>query len=208
MTWITARAALDRDAQRQGANLVDLAADGLVRTKAAALTVGRADPQRDVELTAGFWRAMQKMTGSAYRDWVTGSFRTQITSDIGVMPVNAQRAMGVTFEQDDLDQYLPAPSWPLSLAPSPASSPAPTAAVPNDLARPRGRPRAAGWDLWIAQLALAVNDGDVKPDMLADRLIDHLNERLTKAGHEEMARSTVQSAVDAVLTAFRADAER
>lgn len=195
MTWITARTALDRDFQRQGANLVDLAADGLVRTKAAALTIGRADPQRDVELPTSFWRAMQRMTGSAYRDWIAGTFKTAIPDFTGLMPSGAQRAVGVSFEGADLDSYLPAAA---AVAPSPAVK-----TQVDD--KPRGRSRAKGWDAWIAQLALAVHEGDLTPGIRAEHLINRINERLTLAGQDEMARATVQSAVDAVLEAFRAD---
>lgn len=197
MAWINARAALDRDFQRQGANLVDLAADGLVRTKAAALTIGHADPQLDVELPTSFWRSMQRMTGSAYRDWTKGIFKTAKADFIGLMPSGAQRAIGVSFDGADLDIYLPAAS--VTASPHPAAKP-----QVDD--KPRGRSRAKGWDAWIAQLALAVNEGEVTPGTRAEHLINRINERLTLAGQDEMARATVQSAVDAVLEAFRADA--
>ncbi len=123
MEWITARSALDRDFQRQGANLVDLAADGLVRTKAVALTVGRADPSRDTELSPSFWREMQRVPGSAYRDWKTGTFKTAIADFVGVIPSGAQRAVGVSFNSDDLDTYLPAPSPSVAGSPSQALHP-------------------------------------------------------------------------------------
>jgi len=196
MGWITARSALDRDFQRQGANLVDLAADGLVRTKAKALTIGRADPCRDIELPPSFWREMQRLTSSAYRDWKAGTFNTAIADFTGVMPSNAQRAVGVSFNVDDLGSYLPA-------AVPPAPSPLPTKPQVDD--KPRGRSRAKGWDAWIAQLALAVNEGEVTPGTRAEHLINRINERLTLAGQDEMARATVQSAVDAVLEAIRTD---
>lgn len=196
MGWITARNALDRDFQRQGANLVDLAADGLVRTKAAALTIGRADPRRDIELTPSFWREMQRLTSTAYRDWKAGTFKTAIVDFTSVMPSNAQRAVGVSFDVDDLDTYLPA-----AVPPAPSSMPT----KPHVDEKPRGRSRAKGWDAWIAQLALAVNEGEVTPGIRAEHLINRINERLTLAGQDEMARATVQSAVDAILEAFRAD---
>jgi hypothetical protein len=196
LSWISARDALTRDFQRNGANLIDLAADGLVRSRAAALTSGRAPAERDAELSTNFWRAMQRLTGSAYRDWKTGTFKTGIPSFTGLLPAGAQRAVGVTFEKGDLDAHLPASGGGAARSPSVATA--------KEEMKPRGRPRANGWDAWIAELALAVHDGDVAGSMRADQLIDLINLRLTKSNQDEMPRTTVQSAVDSVLRAFRA----
>jgi hypothetical protein len=199
--WVPASEAFNRDFQRQGANVVNLAADGLLRSRAAALIIDRSPPQRDIELKTDFWNLMRRMTGSAYRDWKAGTFTTAIPNSVGIAPSGAQRAVGVQFHRSDMDAYLPDRQTGHSDAAR--AHPSPTSA-----AKPSGRPRAKGWDSWIAQLALAVFEGQVAADMRDDHLIDLINTRLSQAGHEEMSRATVQPAAKAVLEAFRADADQ
>lgn len=66
-----------------------------------------------------------------------------------------------------------------------------------------GRPRNETWNEWVTYLALTAADGDVQGKMTDSDLIKKIAERMAEDGLDELPRTTVQTAVAALLEVFR-----
>lgn len=169
---------------------------GLVRSRARHVD-GAGWPKNDdghVDLPEQFWRDQLPMTGSAYRDWVAGTFRATVRRGLrdGRFDVVAY---GVEFSDTDLGPLTGgrATSAAASAEPSP-----PTKAKGGG-----GRRRAAEWNDWIAALALLAADGKIQASLTQTELLKMVADKMAEWEINEMSRSTVQGAADRVLGAFR-----
>jgi hypothetical protein len=176
-----------------GKALLEFARDGDVRTRARRLisNPGKSNEysKDGQELGRDVWREFLR-TARHNSDWPLGVFEYEDRSvGMGVRPSPLRRLVGVEFSEADLRTLLG-----ISITPDRRVS---------DHSATKGRPRAGGWDDWIAALAILVFEGGVSGSMTETALHDAVADRLAQEGKDELSRSTVQSAVKAVLKAFR-----
>jgi predicted nucleotide-binding protein len=105
---------------------------GLIKAR-AKLFISQGVEHTDIEVPREFWAK----AGAALREnWVTGDFEKVVPGKMGNVRLDRrQRAFGVTFRRQDIEQLKPA-----SIAANPAPPPALTAANPASSRAPVQRP--------------------------------------------------------------------
>ena len=209
-TWVSAVAVYNLD--MHGNRVVQWAADGLVQSRCRLLKGLKipADADGRTPLPQAFWVGMLRRTGSEYRDWQGGTFRSGLRTGSFRDPEREVEAVKVEFLLSDVDDMT---DGKMSRAMARAN---PDAALlddqkPDSVAsaatnRRGGRGRSAKWEEWIAYAVLAVHRGDIGGHMTDLACLTKIAELMAADGIDEHARSTVQGAMSKILEVLRADA--
>lgn len=146
---------------------------------------GQKRDARDVSIPPCVW----DLTDDLKMDWDTGIFHLAGDQD-GV--TRYVKLVGLEFDGETVDRL-----WPSKSAAVIEVAPAGADALSTGTRSNAGRKRSAGWNDWIAYLAVAA------PDIIREEgpeaLIDKIATLMTADGLKEMPRSTIQPAAQAVI---------
>ena len=204
--WLSSREATDLVARATGHepipalySIITYAKTGHVRGRALNRTEetsyrygNKTLDYPDEEIPAWFWKQCTAY-GSSALDWRSGIYAGKGYVDGNNIEV---RLTGVEFEAESLAVLAPkAAAAPLVETPPKAESKA-----------AGGRPMAATWPAWVAELAAYIHDHGL-PDgegvQGLEQLITAIADRLAERDVEGPSRSTVQEAAKAVLLRLR-----
>lgn len=154
--------------------------DSLISARARRIVTNGQDRENAL-VPADFWWARGE--ARLIQNWVTGDFETTDYAH------GERRAYGVEFSREEFEAMVP--------------SEHPETTVVGEDRQPRVSQR---WHRWVAELAYNIHSKGYPPGVGSDgqeELIQRVAAALTEQGEAELARTTVQPVVQAVLDRFR-----